>query len=108
MGMFDRFIHQDGTEWQTKAFDNDLADYQAGDPVPELECHRDLRDYQVEIYRYCYLRLQLIDSFATVRGGLVTLIDVPRDKTLPRVSCDGYQYHPDAEAELEERKSNGQ
>lgn len=107
MGMFDRLTEQDGTEWQTKAFENQLANYKAGDKMPALENHPELHDYQVEIYRHHPARLENIDSFATVRGDLLARIDVPRDKALPRVAYYGALYHPDAEAELEAGAMNG-
>lgn len=72
-GMFDSFIAKDGNDWQTKAFDCQLDEWQIGDKAPEPG------DYQVEVIGY------LGDEFCEVRGGIVRKVPDERDESLPRM-----------------------
>jgi len=107
MGMFDSFYDSDSNEWQTKAYENQLAAYRQDDVLPELECHPDITDYQVEILRGSDVlengerKHVYLDSFATVIGNKLITIHDPRNRNLPRISYSGHLYGPGAEDELE-------
>lgn len=109
MGMFDSFYDSDDNDWQTKAYENVLAQFRQGDELPPLEEHPDLTDYQVEVlgcmpvFELGVPKRRYVDSFTTVIGGKVHEINADRDHQYPRINYDGYRYHPEAEQELEKR-----
>ncbi|GGJ56076.1 hypothetical protein [Glutamicibacter ardleyensis] len=103
MGMFDSFYDSEENEWQTKAYENQLALYRQGDELPPLEDHPNVTDYQVEIFGGRRTLGEPVDSFATVIGNRLTTINTPRNKDLPRINYGGAMYHPEAERELELR-----
>ena len=74
MGMFDSLYDANNEEWQTKAFDCELIGYRVGDAMPDV-CES---DYQVEVLG----GRGFIDSYATIRGGILTSINEPRDESL--------------------------
>lgn len=80
MGMFDSMYDAAGDEWQTKAFYCDLDSYRVGDAMPDV----DKPDFQVEVLggRGTSPR-EFLDSYATIRDGILTSINDPRDETLP-------------------------
>ncbi|MGQ3384508.1 hypothetical protein [Glutamicibacter sp. TV12E] len=107
MGMFDSLYDSDEREWQTKAYENQLAAYRQGDVLPELEHHPDITDYQVEILsgkdvvENGELKHMYLDSFATVIGNKLISIHDPRNRNLPRISYSGDLYVSGAEDALE-------
>lgn len=82
MGMFDSLYDKDRTEWQTKAFGCVLASYQLGDALPGPPI-----DYQLDICGGPHGAYE--DSHATIRGGILEALDVPRDHSLPFMDYHG-------------------
>lgn len=86
MGMFDSLIDRHGDEWQTKAFDCLLRRFSIGDAIGERP--------PVPAYQVAVLGdptpSQFVDSFATIRDGV--LVDVPadRDPSLPLMNYSGH------------------
>lgn len=74
MGMFDSLYDANGNEWQTKAFSCNLVDYRIGDRLS------DAGDYQVEVLGGP--RPGSVDSFATVRAGVLAEVPADRDHSL--------------------------
>ena len=87
MGMFDSLYDEDDTEWQTKAFERVLAQYNIGDVIDS-----DFPvTYQVEVIGgkgEGFTR-----SNATIFCGVLAEVDVPRDPLLPLIDYSGYPVH---------------
>ena len=83
MGMFDRLLDTNGTEWQTKAFGRTLESYRIGDLVTGGPFN-----YQVEILGGDH-HLNYVDSYATIRDGVLESVNDPRDETQPLLDYSG-------------------
>lgn len=81
--MFDSLIDPKGREWQTKAFDRELAWWRVGDTIPN-DC---LATFQVEIYGGG--RDAWRESYATVRDNVLIAVDAERDPALPLIDWAG-------------------
>ena len=79
MGMFDSLYDKHGNQWQTKAFDCLLANYDIGDSIPGDDLPA---SYQVEV-------LGDTESYATVRDGVLVAVPAERDPSLPLVDYYG-------------------
>lgn len=85
MGMFDTLIDSDGYEWQTKAFDCTLARYHMGMRVPGQ-----LPTFQVMVFGGKLREGHYgVDSFATVKNGVLKKVPARRDKKLPLFDYSG-------------------
>ena len=83
MGMFDSLYDEDGTEWQTKAFERILAQYNIGDVI-----NSDFPvTYQVEVFGGKGDGFN--HSHATIFYGVLVEVDVPRDTRLPLIDIGG-------------------
>ena len=81
MGMFDSLYDDDNNEWQTKAFDCVLDRFRVADPMPDV-CES---DYQVEVLgdrKRGSSEREFIESYATIRSGILMSINDPRDESL--------------------------
>ena len=104
MGMFDSLYDTQGNEWQTKAYGCTLEEWGVGDAMPH-ESGRggphsptdDLPDaYQVRVLGGP--GDSLIDSYATVRGHVLTAVPAGRDQSMPLVDyCGGPAMPTDAD-----------
>ena len=84
MGMFDSLYDASGVEWQTKAFACVLDRYQIGDAILDgPSC-----TYQVKVLGGP-VPSRAIDSFATVRDGVLTAVPDDRIPSLPLLDCFG-------------------
>lgn len=70
MGMYDTVVVGDD-DYQTKAWDCQLAWYRQGDVVPALELSPKLVDYQVEGLRGRDAERDFLDVFIQIREGRV-------------------------------------
>jgi hypothetical protein len=86
--MFDSLYDVDGREWQTKAFDCNLDEYRVGDTIVG-DCPA---TFQVEILggEGSWPNREFIDSYATVRNGVLTSAHDRRDITLPLLNYSGH------------------
>lgn len=82
MGMFDSLYDAEGHEWQTKAYSRVLDQIEIGEAMSELADAPDLADYQVEVLG-SDADDNFVESFATVRGGVLTEVPAERDPALP-------------------------
>ena len=87
MGMFDSLYDDAGTEWQTKAFACLLDTYRVGDAIPCPDDAPSLDTFQVQVLGGG--RGAFIDSFATVRDGILAAVPDDRDVTLPLIDYAG-------------------
>lgn len=85
MGMFDSMYDADGDEWQTKAFHCELDRYTIGDELPFIGTNT----YQVEILGGPSNPTGYLESYATIRGNVLTSLDDDRDETLPLLDYHG-------------------
>lgn len=79
--MFDSFYSADGEEYQTKAFDRTLAEWNIGDKVPAVNI-----TCQVEVWSRDW------NEFALLENGVLVAVPVPRDVSLPFFDYQGYLY----------------
>lgn len=89
MGMFDSLFNEQGHEYQTKAFDCELDEYQIGDPIV---CDGPA-SFQVEVLGGPEYN-SIIDAFATVTGGTLSAVGVDRDKRYPLLNYSGHLIEP--------------
>lgn len=88
--MFDSLRDERGIEWQTKAYDCELAVYDIGDTMPRADFPAAYpHTYQVDILGATDAD-PYTDSFATIRDDVLTSIHDPRDEKLPRIDYGGY------------------
>jgi len=85
MGMFDSLYDEYGIEWQTKAFDRTLAQYNILDVIYSGLIY----PFQVEVLGGS-VKEGFILSHATIFNGVLAEVDVPRDPLLPFINYSGY------------------
>ena len=83
MGMFDSILDDENNDWQTKAFECLLNEFRVGDPMPDAP----FATYQVEVLGGD--GHEFIDSYATVRDGVLATVDTTRDERLPLLDYFG-------------------
>lgn len=90
MGMFDSMYDAQGIEWQTKAYDRNLDQFDIGDTLPVSEgCTWPvLPAYQVKVLGGGHGE-DAVDSYATVRSGDLTAVPDERDEQLPLLDYFG-------------------
>src|SRR5688572_29900314 len=90
MGMFDSLFsdkqHTVANEWQTKAYDCNLDNYDVGDEMPDIEAYGHIQTYQVEVLG----GPDDEDSFATVSCGVLADVPADRDPSLPLFDYSGH------------------
>ena len=94
MGMFDRLYDKSDREWQTKAFNCTLQAYglgQAIDGAPSAADDWGVNDvYQVEVLAgNDHISPEYVESYATIRGGVLTEIPAERNVALPLLNYGG-------------------
>ena len=85
MGMFDTLYDKNGEGWQTKAFGRQLADFEIGDRLPDLDPLTET-SYQVAVLGG---RDDFIESLATVRDGVLVEVPDVRRPELPLMDYVG-------------------
>jgi len=88
MGMFDSLYDENGTEWQTKAFERVLAQYNILDVIYSGLIY----PFQVEVLGGS-VKEGFILSHATIIDDVLTEVDVPRDTRLPLIDYGGHPVH---------------
>ncbi len=83
MGMFDSFYDSAGVEWQTKALDCTLTNYDIGDVIPGPSV-----DYQMDVCGGPDDN-PFQEAYATIRGGVLASVPDERDNSLPLVDYHG-------------------
>lgn len=90
MGMFDSIYDAKGIEWQTKAFECLLTRYDIGSTVTAEKL-----SFQVEVLGQPEPRAwpepgEFVDTFATIRDGILAEVPAERDETLPLQNYSGH------------------
>ena len=86
MGMFDSLIADDGSDWQTKAFECGLDTYRIGDAIPSPRPIYPI--YQVKVLGGGRGG-EFIYSHATVLHGFLVSVPDSRDDRLPLLDYSG-------------------
>jgi hypothetical protein len=90
MGMFDSLYDKNGIDWQTKAFECLLTRYDIGSTITAEKL-----TFQVEVLgepepRQWPERGVCVDSYATIRDGILTEVPAARDESLPLQDYSGH------------------
>jgi len=85
MGMFDTLYDKNGEGWQTKAYGRQLAGFEIGDKLPDLDPLTET-SYQVSVLGGGD---DFIYSLATVRHGVLVAVPDERRPELPEMDYSG-------------------